>query len=169
MGLTVITRVGFGVMVPVRVGVGGVPVTVGVGVRVAVLVVGAVTVVVAELVLLAGFLSVVAELTVAVLLRLPVVDGFTRVTIVMFQSVLAARLARVQVRVLVERAQVLESGAEEMKVTPAGNISVTVNVVASDGPLLCTEIVYVSTFPAMTGSGLSAFVMLKSAWGLTIV
>ena len=54
-------------------------------------------------------------------------------------------------------------------VTPAGSVSVNTTPVAVDGPRLVTVMEYVSTLPALTGSGESAMSTPRSAAGLTLI
>src|SRR2546428_239922 len=81
------------------------------------------------------------------------------------------RLARVHCTLLVTAsyAQTKPPPVALTKVTPLGSASSTVTPVAVLGPLLLTVSVYVSVAPASTGSGLSAFVMVRSTVGLTVV
>src|SRR5439155_1627686 len=55
------------------------------------------------------------------------------------------------------------------KVTPAGSVSVTVTLLAVEGPALLTLSVYVSVPPARTGSGESLLVIERSAEAVTVV
>src|SRR5689334_4957721 len=65
--------------------------------------------------------------------------------------------------------QVPCDGVAESNDTPAGRLSVTWTLVALEGPALCAVSVYVSSWPAGTGSGESVLVSERSAAGLTIV
>ena len=84
-------------------------------------------------------------------------------TIVIVAIELAARLAMLQLVVLVPE-QVQPDAVLETNVVPAGIVSVTTTLVAAmvvDG--FVTVIVYVSVPPIDTGSGLSVFVIERSA------
>src|ERR671934_238317 len=65
--------------------------------------------------------------------------------------------------------QVPCDGVAESNVTPAGRVSFTCTPVALDGPALAAVREYVSSCPALTGSGESAFVSERSAAGVTLV
>src|SRR3972149_7435389 len=56
-----------------------------------------------------------------------------------------------------------------MYAVPAGNVSVTITLVAELGPAFETVTVYVSIPPAVTGSGKAAFVIERFATELTVV
>lgn len=112
---------------------------------------GGLTVTTEVLVLFVLVGSVVAEVTVAILLNGPTgkVNG-TRILMVTTAELLGATAARVpmlQVTVVVP-AQVPCVEVAETKVTPAGNGSVTTTPVATDGPLFLAVIVYVISSPA---------------------
>ena len=81
--------------------------------------------------------SSVAELAVAVLLRLAVWDGLTVTTIVMSGALVTPRLGRVQVTVAVP-VQVQPVPLAETKVVPAGSGSETETELATEGPALLT-------------------------------
>src|SRR5207247_6418648 len=51
---------------------------------------------------------------------------------------------------------------QEVKRTSGGRLSVTITEVASMGPLLVTLMLYVTSVPAITGSGESLLVMARS-------
>src|SRR5688572_7656353 len=60
-------------------------------------------------------------------------------------------------------------GVAELKVTPAGSVSLTLTPVAFQGPALPMSSVYVSSAPWSTGSGESDFVSERFAAGSTVV
>ena len=74
-----------------------------------------------------------------------------------------------QVTVPLDCEQLPCEGVAESNVTPAGRLSVTCTLAALEGPALCAVSVYVSCWPACTGSGASAFVSERSAAGPTVV
>jgi hypothetical protein len=99
----------------------------------------AVTVVVAVAVLFAGFGSAVVDATLAVLLRLPAWFGAVTVIVITGAVTPVARAALVQVTETLpvfEQAQPVPVALT--KVTPAGSVSVTVRLAASDGPAFDT-------------------------------
>ena len=57
----------------------------------------------------------------------------------------------------------LGGGVALLKVVPVGSVSVTLTLVASLGPWLVTLNVYIRVSPAIAGSMLSVFMILKSA------
>src|ERR1044071_375782 len=92
-------------------------------------------VVVAVAVLLAVFGSMVAELTLAVLLINPVVVAPTLTITVMEAEAFGLIVPRAKLRVVVPEKVPCEALAEA-RVVPAGNGSVTTTDVAASGPLL---------------------------------
>ena len=60
-------------------------------------------------------------------------------------------------------------GVAETKVTPGGSASLTCTLAAAFGPLLRTVMVEVACWPAITGSGVVAFVNARSAFAATSV
>ena len=89
-------------------------------------------------VLLAGTGSEVAEDTVAELDRLAVWDGSTVTTIEIAGAAPGARLARVQLTVVVP-VQVQPVPVAETRVVPEGRVSETATLVAVEGPPLETD------------------------------
>src|SRR6266571_403842 len=114
---------------------------------------------VAELSLASGSVSLAA--TVAVLLNWPVDCGTT--TMLATAELPLARLPKLQITVAVPL-HVPCVGVAGPKVTPAGRVSVTVTLVAGDGPLLVTEILYVRL--ATTIAGLGEAVLVKERLAL---
>src|SRR5438552_1270274 len=100
----------------------------------------AVTVVDAVAVLLAGVGSEVEALTAAVLVMVPPSLGAVT-TIVIVEGVppVGARLALVQVTLALVPLHVQPVPEALWKVTPAGSVSVTLTLVAVEGPPLLTE------------------------------
>src|SRR5437016_536795 len=94
----------------------------------------AITEVVADAVLLAGFGSASLPLTVAVLVMLPPAAG--AVALIVTEAV-APLASEPTAQVTVPEALV-QPGLAETKVTPAGRVSVTVEPVLASGPLLAT-------------------------------
>src|SRR5664279_1691035 len=111
-------------------------------------------VVVAVEVLLAGTGSAVAGEIVAVLVRVPACAGAVTTTVMVGAVAPVTSAGRVQVTdtlpVLVQTQPV---PVAETKVTPAGRVSPTDSVAASDGPLLLTTSEYVTVPPAVTLAG----------------
>src|SRR5258708_2421083 len=95
----------------------------------------ALTWVVAEAELLAAVGSVSLPVTVAVLGMLPAVDGAAAL-MGMVELAPLARLPTVQVTVPAALTQVPWPAVAELKLTPAGRVSVTTTPVAGLGPLL---------------------------------
>src|SRR5437660_9496 len=97
----------------------------------------ALTVVAAVAVLLAALVSVSVEVTAAVLVMLPVVVGARTmmVTVALAPLLMAPRLPVTVVPAVVT---VPWLGVAETNVTPAGNVSVSVTLVALPGPALAT-------------------------------
>ena len=121
----------------------------------------ALTVVVAVAELFAVLLSLGDE-TVAVLLSVVAIAGAVT-TIVIVALVFGARVAMLQLVELVP-VQVQPVAVRETNVVPAGMVSVTTTLAAAtvvDG--FVTVIVYVSVPLTLTGSGLSVFVIERSA------
>src|SRR5439155_789530 len=114
----------------------------------------AVTVVDAVAVLLAGLGSEVAALTAAVLVMVPPSLGAVT-TIVIVEGVppVGARLARVQVTLYSTPLRAQPVPLALWKVTPAGSVSVTLTLLAVEGPPLLTVSVLFRVPPALTGSG----------------
>src|SRR3954466_2699875 len=99
----------------------------------------AVTDVLAVEALLPGFGSLVAELTLAELVSDAVCAGAVTTTVIVGAVVPAASAGRVQVTVtLPALVQTQPVPVADTKVTPAGSVSVTESVAASDGPALAT-------------------------------
>src|SRR5215510_13942687 len=90
-------------------------------------------------VLLAGTGSGVIDATVAVLVMVPRVSESTVTTIVMVDDAPAIKLLRVQVTTPLLLAQIQPVPEALPKVTPAGRVSVTTTLSASDGPAFWTS------------------------------
>jgi hypothetical protein len=81
--------------------------------------------------------SVAVEVTPARFVSVPVVEAFTVTTTVTVAVVLLVSTPKEQVRLVVPL-QVPWLGVDELKVTPEGNVSVTVTPAALVGPALVT-------------------------------
>jgi hypothetical protein len=96
----------------------------------------AVTVVLTDEVLLPDVGSLVVLVTLAVLAMLPACAGAVTVTVMTGAVAPAAKAGRVQVtEMLALFVQVHPAPLAETNVTPAGSVSVTETLAASDGPL----------------------------------
>ena len=124
-----------------------------------------ITDVVAVLELFPGFVSGVLLETEAVLLIVApsAVAALTLATIVIEAEAPEASDLKDTVRLLPEPPQVPPAvEVQEVKRTSGGRLSVTTTEVASMGPLLVTLMLYVTSVPAITGSGESLLVMARS-------
>ena len=124
-----------------------------------------ITDVVAVLELFPGFVSGVLPATEAVLriVAPSAVAALTLATIVIEAEAPEASDATETMRLLPEPPQVPSPVEEqEIKRTSGGRLSVTITEVASMGPLLVTLMLYVTSVPAITGSGESLLVMARS-------
>src|SRR5450631_2252401 len=129
----------------------------------------AVTVVLAVEVLLAGVGSAVVELTLAVLDNVVAWAGAVTVTVIVGAVAPVASVGRVQVtETLPVLVQVQPVPVAETKVTPAGRVSVTDRLAASEGPLLLTTSEYAMALPATTFTG-PVLTMARSADAVTVV
>jgi hypothetical protein len=129
----------------------------------------AVTVVDAVDVLLPGTGSVVVEETLAEFDNDPAWAGAVTTTLMVGAVAPVARPARVQdTDTLPELVQVQPVPAADTKVTPAGSVSVTVRLAASEGPALATTREYVRLAPATTVAA-AVFVMERFADAVTVV
>jgi hypothetical protein len=129
----------------------------------------AVTVVTAVEVLFAAFGSAVVALTTAVSVSDAAWAGAVTVTVIVGAVAPVTRAARVQVTETLpvfEQAQPVP--VAETKVMPAGRVSVTVRLAASDAPLFTTTSEYATGWPATTVAG-PVFVIARSAEGVTVV
>src|SRR5712692_10471591 len=121
--------------------------------------------------LLSGLGSLVGELTQALLLMVP--PSLGAVTTMVIGGAVApgpSGVLLVQVTTPWLWVQVQPVPVALTKVTPAGNVSITViGAAAVEGPPLCTVRVYVSAPPAVTGSGESLLVIDRSAHSTVIV
>src|SRR5262249_10074058 len=129
----------------------------------------AVTVVVTVAVLLPAFGSAVVEATLTVLLRLPAWFGAVTVTVMpgRVPRVASAPLVHVTHTLPVfEQAQPVP--VADTNVTPAGRVSVTVRLAASDGPSFDTVRLY-ATEPAATTVAGPVFAMARLAEAVTVV
>ena len=95
-------------------------------------------VVLSEVVSLAVSGSLSLPVTLAVLLRFPLLVDPTATRIVTVALVLAARLPTAQLMIPPDWLQVPWLGAAERKLTPAGRVSLKATPVAGAGPLLVT-------------------------------
>ena len=114
--------------------------------------------------------SGVGEVTLASLVTVPVVDAFT----VTWMYTLAPAPARTVPRSHVTVPAALVQGppcvgVAPTKVTLSGRVSVTTTDLASEGPWLTTESVYVAGRPASNGLGLADLVISTSALVSTFV
>ena len=99
----------------------------------------AVTVVTAEEVLFAAFGSGVAEVTVAEFVSVAASAGAVTTTVIVGAVVPVARVGRVQVTVTFPALMHVQPvPVADPKVTPAGSVSVTERLAASDGPAFAT-------------------------------
>ncbi len=112
--------------------------------------------------LLAGVGSVTVLEMMTELVKVPVALASTVTTMVRCKLLATPKLATVQVTILPAFAQ---PPVAEVKVTLVGKVSVMITFWAVAGPLLVNERVYVKILPAETGSGVSDFVIAKSADG----
>ena len=90
------------------------------------------------------------------------------VAVAMIVTVVLAPLAsepRLQTTTLPDAAQPVEA---DTKVTPDGKASVSVTLVAVDGPRFATTIVYVRLLFTTVGSGDTLLLMARSAAGLIV-
>lgn len=113
--------------------------------------------------------SPVDELTDAVLEIAATRAGSTATTSVTVALAPFASAPRLQVTTPAASEHEPTDGVAETYEVPAGTVSLTVTAAALEGPAFATVIVYVTLLPAMTGSGESAFVIERSADGLTVV
>ncbi len=114
-------------------------------------------------VLLPGLGSVVSEDTEAVFAIVPDAPVSTATSIVTDALPPTSMSPREHVTVFPDGLQDPWVGLADWKVTSEGRVSMTVTLMASKGPLLSRERVYVRGSPAWTGSGESVFVILRSA------
>jgi hypothetical protein len=110
--------------------------------------------------------SVTPELTLAVLDNAAVRPAFTATTRWTVALAPFARSPRFHVTVPADSDPPLSAETNEV---PPGNGSVSTVLVAVEGPLFVTTMVYVTWLPAVTGSGLSPLVTERSALGCTVV
>lgn len=96
----------------------------------------------------------------AVLLSSPVDCGVTRMLAIAEPPF--ARLPKLHVMVVVPEQEPCV-GLAEMKVTPGGSVSVNTALVAGDGPLLVTTILYVRLADTIAGFGDAVFVTARFA------
>jgi hypothetical protein len=128
------------------------------------------TVVVAVEVLLAVFGSFVAELTVAVFVSGPAGVAGSTVALIRTTTLPAAAIVPRLTEPVHGVAGVQPAPVQYCSLSrAAGSGSLRVTLSASDGPLLVTVIVYVTTLPAMTGSGVTVLRSATSAARLTRV
>ena len=113
--------------------------------------------------------SVSLPVTVAVFDKFVVVEEFTRTTTVTVSVALFARLPTAPVRTPFATLTVPCVVVAETNVVPGGSGSLARTPVASDGPLFVRVNVYVSSWPAVTGSTSSRLVIAKSARVITAV
>src|SRR5205814_6884010 len=93
----------------------------------------------------------------------PAVAALAVATIVIDAEAPGAKDAKDTVRLLPETLQVPPPvEVQEIKLTSGGRLSVTTTEVAPMGPLLATLMLYVTSVPAITGSGESLLVMARS-------
>ena len=129
----------------------------------------AVTAVVTDEVLSAGFGSAVVDATDAVLVRDAAWFGAVTVTAMAGADVPVARSGRVHVtETLPAFEQTHPVPVADTKVTPAGRVSVTATLAASDGPAFATVSVY-PTVPAATTVAGPVFAIDRSARAVTPV
>ena len=135
----------------------------GVSVLVTLISACAFTVVVWEAVLLVVSESASAALTVTVLVIVPRVAESTHPDRVMVTDPPAGTVPRLQTTVPATPSTVhVPCVLDAVGTYPDGRVSVTSTLVASVVPMFCTTMVYVNVCPAITGSGVSVLVMLKS-------
>ena len=115
-------------------------------------------VIVATLSLVSGSDS--AALTEAVLLICPVDCGVTRM--LAMAELPIPRLPKLHVTIVAPEQEPCV-GLAEMKVTPAGSVSVNTALVAGDGPLFVTTILYVRLADTIAGFGDAVFVTARFA------
>ena len=129
-----------------------------------------VTVVSAVAELLLASESLVAEVTVAVLLIVPgVVPDATTPEIVTLVLPPEASVPSEQLSACPDNVQVGAPGVTEMPVSAAGKVSFTVTPAAALGPALLTPSVYCSVPPTATEGGLPVFVIDRFATPVTVV
>jgi hypothetical protein len=129
----------------------------------------AVTAVTAVAVLLPAFGSAVVEDTDAVFDKLPACAGAVTTTVIVGAVVPVASAGLVQVtETFPTFVHVQPVPVADTNVMPAGNVSVTVNAAASDGPLFTTTSEYDTFAPATTVAG-PVFVIARSADPVTPV
>jgi len=119
------------------------------------------TVVDAEAVLFAVFGSAGLPETVAVFVTVPVVDG----AVTTIDADAFAPFARLPTAHVTDPELLTQPAVADTNATPAGNVSVTITPVASLGPPLWTDSVYVSEPPTVTDAG-ADFVIDRSADGV---
>ena len=116
-------------------------------------------------VLLEGLVSRTLEETVAVFVNVPVIVGTTAmVTVATEVSASEPRLQETTPPILVHVPWLADA---EVNVRLAGSASVTVTLVAVDGPLFVTDIVYVREVPTLPGLGDAVLAVARSARGVT--
>ena len=129
----------------------------------------AVTPVVTDEELLAAFGSAVVAATLAVLVSDAACAGAVTVTVITGAVTPVAKAALVQVTdTLPVFAQAQPVPPADTNVTPAGSVSVTVRLAASDGPLFVTVSEYATDPPATTDAG-PVFAIDRSASAVTAV
>jgi len=102
--------------------------------------------------------SAVVEATLTLFVSVPVAPGDTVPVIVIVTLAFGASVPSAHTLF-----PLVGAGLAELNVNPLGYVSVTTKPWASDGPWFVTTKVYVKLCPAITGSGLSAFVIDTSA------
>ena len=129
----------------------------------------AVTLVTAVEVLFAGFGSAVVEATEAVFVSDAAWVGAVTVTVIVGAVAPAASAGRVQVtETLPTLVHVQPVPVADTKVTPAGSVSITDRLAASEGPLFTTTSEYATDPPATTSAG-PVLVIARSAEAVTMV
>ena len=111
-----------------------------------------------ELLLVSGSDS--DALTTVVLFNCPVACGIT--TMFTVAEAVFVRFPRLQVTVVVPM-HIPCVGVTGPRVTPAGNVSVTITFVAGDGPLFVTKSLYVRLAPTIAGLGDAVFTIERFA------
>jgi len=117
--------------------------------------------------LLPGTGSLVVALTVTLFVIVPDVPGAVTVTVIAGAAP-TANVARLHVTTPAASLHVHPVPEADTYVTPAGSVSSTLTPLAVDGPLFVTLNVYVNVPPTSTGSGLSLFVIARSALAVTV-
>jgi len=114
-----------------------------------------------------GIGSLVVALTVTLFVIVPDVPGAVTVNVIAGPAP-TANIARVHVTTPAASLHVHPVPEADTYVTPAGSVSSTLTPLAVDGPLFVTLNVYVNVPPTSTGSGLSLFVIARSALAVTV-